>query len=513
MKSQNKINTLILILISFTAVFSQIEKGNLNSYNYVKSNLEFLASDELEGREIGSRGEKIASLFISEELEKYGVKPFGENGTYFQNFNIFAEGFDEGANVAFQFEDSSKIVYENGTDVCFLSRNLPSEKSANKLFNIVFVGYGIESAEDNYNSYKDIDVNGKVVICLNGSPKKDGKEILSENTVRKYKRSNAKNETAKEKGAAVLIVIADDGILNFWNYIQQMATSKKYFLESELKTEDQNDIPSVVLNENAAKTLLANEKYNLDYINNNLSDPANFELKTKIKLNYKILSEKKAARNVIGVIEGNDTNLKNEFVAIGAHYDHEGIKGNQIYNGADDNGSGTVTILETARRLAFEKNNKRSILVIFHTGEEKGLLGAEYLTKNSNFIDKIISYTNIDMVGRESEDSIYCIGASKLSKELGKLVEDANQSSANFYLNYKFDDPNDPNRFYYRSDHIHYAEKGIPIAFFYDYMNEDYHKPTDDVEKINFNKILKTVDLLENLTISISNLDHKLKLD
>lgn len=514
MKRQIKINFLIILLFSFTVIFSQTTSNLKNSsYTYVKSNLEFLASDELEGRETASHGEKIASLFISEELEKYGVKPFGDSNTYFQNINMFVESIEEGANLAFQFEDNTSIVFENGTDIVFFSRTIPAEKNTDKTYDIVFVGYGIETEEDNYNSYKDIDVNGKVVLYLSGTPKKDGKEILSEKSIGKFKRSNAKNKIAKEKGAIAAISIPDAELLSFWDFTKEMAKSKNFLLEQEVISESEKDIPAIMLNENSAKTLLSNEKYDLDFIKNNLETPTNFELKTKVKISYKTISEKKLARNVIGIIEGNDPELKNEFVAIGAHYDHEGIKGNQIYNGADDNGSGTVTILETARRLASEKNNKRSILVIFHTGEEKGLLGAKYLTSNSSFIQNTIAHINIDMVGRESEDSIYCIGASKISKELGKLVEEANQNSAQFYLNYKFDEPNDPNRFYYRSDHVHYANKGIPIAFFYDYMNEDYHKTTDDVEKINFTKIVKMVELLENLTTSISNLDHKLKID
>ena len=166
--------------------------------------------------------------------------------------------------------------------------------------------------------------------------------------------------------------------------------------------------------------------------------------------------------------------------------------------------------METARQLSLLKNNKRPILVIFHTGEEKGLKGSTYLANNSSFVDNIISHINIDMVGRQSEDTIYCIGASRISTELGQLVEQVNKETVNFYLDYTFDSPSDPNRFYYRSDHINYANKGIPIAFFYDYMQTDYHKPSDTVEKINFTKIVKMVNFLESLVLKISNLDHKL---
>ena len=163
--------------------------------------------------------------------------------------------------------------------------------------------------------------------------------------------------------------------------------------------------------------------------------------------------------------------------------------------------------------MVLNKKNKRSILVIFHTGEEKGLKGSKYLTEHSKLVDSINALINIDMVGRKSEDSIYCIGASKISNEYGKIVEDVNSKTAKFYLDYKFDDPNDPNRFYYRSDHYNYAEKGIPVVFFYDYMMKDYHKQSDTVEKINFTKIVKMVDLVENLVIRISNLDHKLAIN
>ncbi len=198
---------------------------------------------------------------------------------------------------------------------------------------------------------------------------------------------------------------------------------------------------------------------------------------------------------------------------LSAHYDHEGIVNDEIYNGADDNGSGTVAILEAGRRLALLKENKRSIILAFHTGEEKGLLGSKYLTKNSDFMSEVVSNINIDMVGREDTESIYSIGSGKLSTELYDLVEKVNSETVKFELDYTFDDPNDPNRYYYRSDHYNYAKQNIPIVFFYDHMTEDYHKPTDDVDKINFEKIEKVSTLITELALRIANLDHKLKLD
>ena len=166
--------------------------------------------------------------------------------------------------------------------------------------------------------------------------------------------------------------------------------------------------------------------------------------------------------------------------------------------------------MEAARLLAGSGGNNRPILIIFHTAEEKGLKGAKYLTNNSKFIDSVMVHINVDMIGRKSEDSIFCIGASKISSQLGEIIEEVNANTVNLVLDYKFDDPGDPQRLYYRSDHVHYANRNIPIAFFYDYMKKDYHKPTDTVEKINFNKMINMTEFLYNLTLELSNINHSL---
>ncbi|MCH8171200.1 MAG: M20/M25/M40 family metallo-hydrolase [Bacteroidetes bacterium] len=218
---------------------------------------------------------------------------------------------------------------------------------------------------------------------------------------------------------------------------------------------------------------------------------------------------------MVGIIEGNDPILKNEYVAIGAHYDHLGVIDDKVYNGADDDGSGTVTVMEVAKTLARTKANKRSVLIVFHAGEEKGLLGSRYLTDNLQLIKdkKIVAQINLDMVGRMATDSIYSIGSEKLSSELKKIVEDVNSKTVKFHLDYKYDDPNDPNRFYYRSDHYSYAKHGIPIVFFFDDMRKDYHKDTDEVDKINFKKLKKLSWLVYGITLRIANLDHRLIVD
>lgn len=210
-------------------------------------------------------------------------------------------------------------------------------------------------------------------------------------------------------------------------------------------------------------------------------------------------------QNVVAVIEGSDPVLKKEYVAIGAHYDHVGIgppvNGDAIYNGADDNGSGTVALMAMAEAASQGRRPKRSLLFIWHAGEEQGLWGSYYFTRSPTVpTSQIIAQLNIDMIGRartphESSSvnknlaergEVFVIGSRMMSTELGELSESVNRSYLNLKFNYKYDDPNDPEKFFFRSDHYNYAQKGIPVIFYMDGDHDDYHKPSDSIEKIDF---------------------------
>jgi Zn-dependent M28 family amino/carboxypeptidase len=352
------------------------------------------------------------------------------------------------------------------------------------------------------------------VLLQSGFPGLDEKGFSAADR-KKFGDKNYKIKNANDHGAAGVLLIPSGWTLKNWKYIKKKALSPGVSLIST-DEEDKDVIPAAMLSEESVKYLLFDEENSYDEIleaNENGKSFSGFDLTKKIIFSYKINTEIKQGRNVIGIIEGKNEQLKNEYVVLTAHYDHEGIVGGKIYNGADDNGSGTVAILEAGRRLALLKNNERSILIVFHAGEEKGLLGSEYLTKNSYFMSELVSSINVDMVGREDTESIYSIGSGKLSTELYELVERVNSETVRFELDYTFDEPNDPNRYYYRSDHYNYAKQNIPIVFFYDHMTEDYHKPTDDVDKINFEKLERISTLITELALRIANLDHKLKLD
>ena len=224
------------------------------------------------------------------------------------------------------------------------------------------------------------------------------------------------------------------------------------------------------------------------------------------------------SENIWAYIEGSEK--RDEIIVISAHYDHVGIKDGEIYNGADDDGSGTVALLEIAQAFEIAKKEgqgpKRSILFLHMTGEEHGLLGSSYYSEHPLFpMAKTITDINIDMIGRhdefhnDSSNYVYLIGSDYLSTDLFNICEAANKNYVNISLDYKFNDRADPNRFYYRSDHYNFAKNGIPSVFLFSGVHADYHKPTDEVDKIEFEALKKRTQLAFSIAWELANRDNR----
>jgi hypothetical protein len=504
----------IVLLISLE-LFSQGYSANPESLILLRSNLEYLASDELEGREATTRGENLASEFISNKLIEYNVLPFGDDRTYYQNFEVDVKGVDTSSTIEIYSVDNSRSQIKYGDDFYLSTAIMPSDKYSGKESEIVFAGFGITAVDYDYDDYENLDITGKVVLVYRDGPKQDGEKMFSDDDHKKFIDPKYKMKNAAEHGAKGVLIIPGEFASNYWNWIKRSALSPTYSLNDDLFVLNES-IPSALLSVEAITELLDKERYSYGDLVEALEDeeiPDWFLLSKKVKFNYSTYRAKRSSKNIIGIIYGSDEKIKNEFVTIGAHYDHVGVENGEIYNGADDNASGVVAILEAGRRLSSLNENKRSVLIIFHAAEEKGLLGSKYLTSTSSFINDVVVNINVDMVGRENIDTIYSVGSGKLSDELKEIVEETNEETVNFTFNYQFDEPNDPQRIYYRSDHYNYAKKGIPIVFFYDYMLEDYHKPTDDSDRINYKKIEKISTLITEIAVRVANLDHRLKVD
>lgn len=245
---------------------------------------------------------------------------------------------------------------------------------------------------------------------------------------------------------------------------------------------------------------------------------------TTVDLSYQLMDKGIVSENVLGFMEGTD--LRDEIVVITSHYDHVGVNGGEVYNGADDDGSGTVGVLEIANAFAqaVEEGNRprRSILFMTVTGEEKGLLGSKYYTDNPIFpLAKTVTNLNIDMIGRvdpdheeKNSDYVYIIGSNMLSSELDDIHKKVStEYFQGMQMDYKYNTKDDPNRFYYRSDHYNFAKNNIPIIFYFNGTHADYHQASDTPDKINYPLLAKRAQLVFSTAWEIANRNLAPKVD
>ena len=479
--------------------------GNVESVTakQMRDWLTFIASDELEGRDTPSRGLDIAAKYIAGHLAAWGIKPAGGDGTYFQKFPLRLGRIDPQAT---RLEiNGQTFVY--GKD--FLSSLNPTSFGAT---GIVFAGNGWVVKSKNIDPYQGIDVKDKIVVVVNALPKGVSFGDLKGPAGADW---SSPPLYAQQHGAkAVIAFTSFNGMAN-WE-AARWGQSEKGVVEFGTP-QTQITIPTLTVSPRVIATLFQGEKFSgANLFNKTIGGEAleSFDLNPAKKASAAVVVNRENihSQNVVGILEGSDPVLKNEYVAIGAHYDHVGVNpytagADKIWNGADDDGSGTVAVMAIAESMAKGPRPKRSILFIWHAGEEKGLWGSEYFTDNPTVpIGSIVTQLNIDMIGRYQSPGdenhpqnkelpkpgeVFVIGSKMMSSELGEISETVNKSLLNLALNYKYDDPNDPEQFFYRSDHYNYAKKGIPIIFYMDGSHADYHQPSDSIEKINFEQMEK----------------------
>ncbi len=473
----------------------------------LKDYLYFVASDEMEGRNTPSRGLDITAKFMATLLSRWGFKPAGDDGTFFQKIALVRNQVDpEKAQVEL---NGQKLTY--GTDF------LADANSGAVNAPLVFAGNGWFVKSKNIDPLKNMDVRGKtVVIYSDNYPRGLNPQELSSSG--KYGEDWADPQTyVKQKGAVGLIVVSTPNLQAGWGNLRRFRENGRFAVEKLRESTDDASIPTIYLTEKAAANVFDGEIMNLPKITETYASAAplnafNFSANKKMNISVAAKKEVTMTQNVVALWEGSDSQLKNEMVAVGAHYDHDGIRPNtqgadKIWNGADDDGSGTVAVLAIGEALAkATKRPKRSVLLVWHAGEEKGLWGSKYFNKFPTVnIKNVVAQLNIDMIGRSrkttdtnpknkslsGEDEIYVIGSEMMSSKLGEVTKSINDSFLKLGYNYKYDDPKDTNQFFFRSDHYHYAVNGIPIVFWFDGEHEDYHQASDHADKIDYRKMEK----------------------
>ena len=493
--------------------------ANTISTGELRSHLTVLTADSLEGRETGTEGNRKAAEYISRYFETLGLPKVGDNKSYFQRMVYTNEAWNSSS---MQLNSQTYRALYNYYALPSTNPAIPGNEI--KTDEVVFLGYGID--DERYSDYKKAgNLKGKVILINEGEPMKgDSVSVITKTKNLSYwsLESKRKLKTAYEKGVKAVLIIDPDLTKNIQN-------NRRFFsrnITGDVEMPDGQYPTNIYISPDMAREIIG--------VNSDLVKEARSKMlrgksrpvvmRCKVKIEMDKYFKQLIGNNILGFIEGSDPVLKDEIVVVSAHYDHLGKRGESVYHGADDNGSGTSTVLEIAQAMVEAKKKglgpRRSVLCLLMTGEEKGLLGSKYYVTYPVFpLEKTVADINIDMVGRVDEkykdnpNYIYVIGADKLSTDLHNINEEVNKTYTKLTLDYTYNDENDPNRYYYRSDHYNFAEQGIPAIFYFNGTHDDYHMPSDTVDKINFEKMAKIGQLAFYTAWEIANRDERIKVD
>lgn len=490
------------------------------SEQQLKAWLSFIAADEVGGRDTPSRGLDLTGKFIAMNLSTWGLKPAGDGNSFFQRIPLRRERIDLARTRA---EINGK-PFAYGPD--FISLAMAAGTAAGPL---VYVGHGWVHEGKGINAYEGVDVREKIMVVAGGGYPPDA--ITFRDTLRSGGWAHP-YEYAQRHGAKGVIFLPHFRTLSEWEAHEQRTLSsgtisvvgrgrprtaggfyEGAFHRWELDTSCCGlEIPAITASAEMFNPLLSGEKLSAGALLSGKTATGEqvkaFDLNPDKRMSFTVAlaADTVYAHNVLAVLEGSDPALRHEYVAVGAHYDTVGLEGIAGDGGADDNGSGTVAVMAMAKAFAAGDRPKRSVLFTWYAGEEKGLWGSRHFVEHPTVpLDQIVAYVNLDMVGRSKDaadsnpqnagltgpDEVYVLGPKLTSTELGELSERVNRSYLNLRLNYRYDDPNAPEGLFRRSDDYPYAQKGIPIIYYFTGFHADYHAPSDTPEKIDYRKIGK----------------------
>ncbi len=495
----NRYMTVLLLFLMSVMVFAQSTDSPEITVDELKGHIGYLASDELEGRKPGTPGIEKAAKYIVEQLKKLDAKPAGDN--YFQDFDIVTE-IKLGTNNKLSFEG-----YEGKCEEDFIPLNITEKGSVTAP--VVFVGYGFGIDEDSlkWDDYADVDAEGKWIIIFRGSPGGGGMGH-GPDPYEKYSSLRKKILTARDHNAAGVIFVSGN------SFQEQDELMKLSFSRRETSA----GLPAFHVKRDVINKFFADAGVTVADLESNLNEnktPISFELETEVSGTADLEKVKAKTHNVTAIIEGSDPVLKDEYIFIGAHYDHLGYGGPgsgsrapdtvAIHNGADDNASGTAAALEVFEKLAAHKDElKRSIIFMAFSAEEMGLIGSKFFTDNPFIdLDKIKFMINMDMVGRLDKDTKnLTVGGTGTAVGLENMLKKHVDETG---LNVKFSSEG-----YGPSDHASFYAKDIPVAFVFTGVHEDYHTPSDDADLINYEGEKTVADLVYGIAVEIANLQDAL---
>jgi hypothetical protein len=513
----------ILLLLIPVGLYAQ-QPVELIRANHLKADIFFLAADEMAGRKTASNEARIAANYAASEFLRLGLKPLGDNDTYFQTYDLVKAVQDDAAiSLTAQFTGIEK-TYQINHD---FDPDFSSNTSTIATAPVVFLGYGIGAPEYGYNDLSGIDLKGKIALILSHEPQEFDEHSKFKgkwNTLHAY--GDSKFEVLRKAGAAGVLVIRESNPHrppdkpsgpHDWDM-----TTPLYALAGRTL-----DFPIDDINEDVADELLATSGKTVSSLQRAIDAsfrPQSFVVPGVTVTIRKELKERQVVhgRNVIAMLEGSDPALKKEYVIVSAHYDHVGVVQGRIYRGADDNASGVAGVLEVARAYALGKvKPKRSVVFLLFDSEEEGLLGAFYYVSHPVLpLGQTVAVLNSDMIGRDentptwpniaatSHNSVNLTG-TLYNPELRQVIE---QSNHDIHLDLDFKtDTSDPEEWFDRSDHFPFAVNSVPMVLFTTGEHADYHTENDTWDKINYPKLEKIARLIFLSSVELANASGKLK--
>jgi hypothetical protein len=516
---------LILLWLNFSqSCFAQIEKPSERiSEKIFQEHLNFLGSDSLNGRAPGTKDGNLAAKYLANEFHKIGLKPIDSNSKYFQFLPLHGSIplYSSTLNIEF---GSEKVTFKLTEDFLMYQSNEPI--FIPNLTEIIFVGYGIVANEFDYNDYADIDVEGKIVVFLDGEPASSDSSYFNGDLPTIYSTPEVKQRIALSRGAKGSILIPDVYSSTDYSWEEKI---RQFSFENMCLASTPSTTFDIIINPNIADILFTGSGYTLDDVfDMKLTHRLKaFPLQGKLTFQGKVKQRDFVSPNVIGILEGQDSEFKDSYVLITAHYDHLGIgpavNGDSIYNGVSDNAAGVSALLELARVFSSKDIlKKRSIIFALLTCEEFGMLGSEYYVENPlRPLYKTIANINIDGIASfDNFKSIVVIG--KEFSSLAKIVSDiANRQGLNISeIPKEFRSDNS----FAKSDQFNFAKAGIPSALildgidyknlskeegikrFLDYSINIYHSPFDDLNQpINFDASMQHIKILYDVINELVN--------
>jgi hypothetical protein len=516
----------------------------------LKEWLTYVASDELEGRAVFSTGIGLAAAYIEDHLRAWGARPAGDNGSYLQTVRVLGVKSTSRSTVTVTVAGVSR-TFKDGDGITF-----PKNAGGKRIVTVdrvEFVGYGLDAPAAGHVDFRGKNVKNAAAVWL-GSQGPRGLD----STYRRLLTGRSRYATEQLGAAASIGPTNEAGGAGGAGRAggQGGAGGAGGGRGAPLPAADFTTVqrldsplpPNVSAADSFFEFLFSHAPAPYDELKRKAAAQEelpsfaldNVTLTFNIDADYEVVRTQ-LAQNVVAVVDGSDAQLKSTYVAFGAHYDHVGYaegevvkaadgerrlgavgrvtpghEDDRVWNGADDDGSGTVSLMALARAFAQGPRPKRSLLFVWHAGEERGLLGSRYFADYPTVaMDKIVAQLNIDMIGRNRDDkaaesnTVYLVGSDRISSELHAINRAANDAFAKpLTLDYEFNDPTDPEQLYYRSDHYSYAAKGIPIIFFTTGLHPDYHANTDEVGKIEFEKMTRIAQLVYETAVRVGNLDH-----